>query len=180
MLSEDTVNELMNKFSLNNSSTNDGRSKTARKEQSFFKQRPVTRLDILRQSIGKPHAEIDYDLIAGIIADMADYAELLFNHPITSITFVSNIKERELFNRLFLGSDRTLVVELQRGACTIYVLCRRGVIIHWKTAMHIIRLLHDSCNGRAHDFDQYSELIKTAHESGWISNKFRAVMEKPV
>ena len=184
MLSTDAFNELANKFGYKDySSDDDSEHETACEEQSFFKQRPVTRLDVFRQSIGRPHAEIDYDLIAGIIAGMADYSDLLSKHPIkpaTGITFVRKNQDRELFNRLFLGSDRKLVVELQRRSCVIYILNRSGVIVCWKTAKHVIRTLHDICNIKARDPDHYAELIQKAHASGWISRKFRAAMEKQI
>lgn len=166
-LSNATYNDLLSKF----------------EEQPFLNQKPTTRLDAFRQSVGRPHAEIDYDLIAGIIAGMADYSSLLFNHsiePATGITFVRKNKERSDFNRLFLGSNRKLVVELQRGSCMIYIINRSNVTIDWKTAIHVIRSLHDLCDENARSPGHYAELIKRAHESGWISNRFRSMMEKQI
>ena len=163
-----------------------------------FPQENKTRLEAFRQEIGVSTATIDYNLVARIITQLSGYADLLFEQRVREkdgIRVINRWKDDKIFNELFaervseesddddLVYDRyanDLVVTVEDGQCTIYILSRTEVLIDWTAAKRVIRALHQYFNAKARNYTHYAELIDKAYESGAIGRKLRNTMEMEI
>lgn len=172
-------------------------SRVTSEDLDEFPQENKTRLEAFRQEISVSTATIDYNLVARIITQLSGYADLLFEQRIREkdgIRVINRWKDDKIFNELFaectleesdddLVYDRyanDLVVTVEDGQCTIYILSHTEVLIDWTAAKRVIRALHQYCNAKARNYNHYAQLVDMAYESGAISRKLRNIMEMEI